>query len=367
MEELHAMANTKFGRTVLETIQVQLQTKDDPRPEIVRLLDELIKDTTTQKVNEEADYRKYVAFYNGEVKRLEAEIDADEAVVKSAEARLPEAEKELQTEEDKIAATKKLIESLEKDLADKTAIRKRQHANWEIIDARYAKLISILQRVEAIIAGRVSARKAGKGAFVEKVANTELVNALAELKEEITADQEDVDGHSEIVSFIATKAQNLMDLSPEEAVKEAGDALNFVIHICRKYQLKYAQEREDDAHIELERKLNFTAYRDEQLQTIAHENTVLAIAEKIAADRRDEITDLKVRISEANARLDQARDDLKVLHANYKARTEQNKTLVKQLTEELALLDKILDIVNKRLTHLRANVEQAIIHSSIKA
>jgi hypothetical protein len=56
LDQLQEMANTKFGKTVLETIQVELQTNADPRPKIIQLLDELISDTTTQRTTNTKDF-----------------------------------------------------------------------------------------------------------------------------------------------------------------------------------------------------------------------------------------------------------------------------------------------------------------------
>jgi len=364
LDQLTSMAQSKFGRTVLETIQVQLQTKDDPRPEIVRLLDELNKDTATQKSTEEKDFAAYEKNAEAEQKRLREQIAHDEGVVKASEARLVDAKKELHAAESKIAATEKLIAAFKEVLAQKTAIRNRQHANWEIIDARYAKLISILKEVERLLRNRVSARK---GSFIEKKADTEFSNALAELKESIAQESEDVDGQNQIVSFLASKAQEMMNLTPEEASAEAGSGLQTVINICVKYQIKYENDREEDAHIELERKLNFTAFRDSQLQRIAVQEDILATTKRQAADLEAEITDLNTRVSEANARISSNTASLKANIAALKQRTEDNKTLIAQLNNELDLISTILNIVNTRLHNLRKNVEQAIIHSSIKA
>jgi len=370
LDQLTSMANTKFGRTVLETIQLELQTKADPRPEIVRLLDDLIKDTTKQRDDNAAQYKKFKAEQEKIQKDAANRRDTATAVIEIASTNLTKAEKELGETEGLIKDAEKLIDTLKTDLKDKQAIRDKQHAHWEILDARYEKLISIFREVETILRNRIGARAGKKSSFLQKKATSEFINALAELKETITTENTETltEGYAQLVSFIATKAQNyLTKITPESADAEAQSGLESVVRLCVKYQTKYENDRSEDAHIELERKLNFTAYKDAQLQKIAVHEDELATLNRRKADLELEISNLKQTISDAKTSKAQAIEDLKNSKIALKQATDNYEALEKQLSEELTLLNKILDIVNTRLTNLRKNVEKAIINSSIKA
>lgn len=366
MDRLSQVASSKFGKTILETIQVELQTKEDSRPIIVKLLEELINETTTAQQNHDsriANTRKTEAENQ---KQLRAQISFLTERINNNTAAQGEAETDLDKAEDAEKEKIKEIEEFQRQLDAAIAQRKKEQAAFEKKDAKYDKLLAVLAEVRKVITSRQNARK-GASSFLEKKASSQLINALAEIKESLKTESfsQVSEGYGSMISFIATKAQNL--LTPEQADANAESGLQSVVDLLDKLSNKFRNEKEEAIRVNEQRKREFERRREDLSNSISNANIELATIRREISTLKNTIANLKEQIAQDKTNRGIAETDLQASIKLLKEANEEYDKMTKQRNEELKILREVLEIVQTRLQNLRKNVEQAIINANIKA
>jgi predicted translin family RNA/ssDNA-binding protein len=114
---LQKIASTSFGKTILETIQVELKSKDDPRPRIIELLEEIeneiIQDQAAADAGHQADtdhHNAVVDQIEGELSDLESDLDENTQLASDLQTGIDQANADLSTQND-------LIDSYNAELA----------------------------------------------------------------------------------------------------------------------------------------------------------------------------------------------------------------------------------------------------------
>jgi len=364
--KLQRIAGTKFGKSILETIQVELQTKEDPRPTILTLIQELIDETNQAQAAHDARIERErqactteQEHLAGEIERLDAAIKADTITLGQKETALEEGEANRDAKEQEISGYEAEITRLDNQRAS-------EQAEYEKRDAKYAKLLEVLRKVRQYIQTRLDTRYE-TGAFLQKKATTEIYNSLAEIKETVSSASFAIQspGYARMISFIASKAQQALSETPGEAdaysEKRFGDILSVIDDLIAKFE----GERKDNS--------------DLNDSNIALYNKNRGIVENDLSDARGDLSvinqnieALRVAISSLNGRLASNKADLessKTQLENSKERCENQEneyaTLSQQRTDELALLREVKQIVQEELSGLRETTEEAIKNSDI--
>lgn len=199
-------SHTKFGQTILETIQVELETSADPRPRILELINNLLKETQDAQENDDKEHKtnmdaceKEQASLNARITDLGNQITADQGYLATNQTKKGQKEEEHQGYVDEIERLKGLIEQLDTNRAKEAAAYKKR-------DEKFAKILEVLEKVRQYIQNRVDTRDA---TFLQKKETGDLYNSLSQIKETVTSSTFAIlsPGYSRMINFIATKAQ----------------------------------------------------------------------------------------------------------------------------------------------------------------
>jgi len=350
---LQKINSSSFGKTILETIQVELQSKDDPRPRIITLLQELEQELITDQQQADAGHDADVETNDDLVSAINDELESLGESLAEWEDQQDDLEAELEQDRADLATQADLHDTYEAELEAATAARETNQATWEAQDAKYGRVLEVLGQVRAVITERLASRYNSE--FIQ-TSHKELLSNLAQVKENINAKsfKKSSPGFAKLANFLAVKVENALRDDEDE---EAEAALTTVVTLIDSLA----------AGIEAER-TSATAFNEADQaafdEASSRLNTAISSATASIDNLDNAITDLSARLStvtgdiaDAASRVDELNEQLLNQQASFAQLEDAYRTSTHDRTEQLQLIQEVLEIVQNQLTGLRQYAE----------
>lgn len=356
---LQKIAATSFGKTILETIQVELKSKDDPRGRIIELLEELeqqlIQDQATADAGFQADtdhHNALVDSIESELSDLESDLEENTQLSSDLQSAIDQATADLQTQND-------LIDSYNAELSSAEDAWETADASWQAADHKYGRILDVLGQVRGVITQRLANRYNQE--FLQ-TAHNQIIGNFAQIKESVNdkAFKKLSPGFSRLISFITMKVESHLtqDLSPED--EEAEAELTSIVTLIDSIAAGVEQERVAAADFHDNQQQTWEATSEDL-------NTKLSTSQSSVDNLDNQLTDLNARLSTAQTdiandedRIAQLEDQLATENAAYNALSSGYSTSTHDRTAQLELIQEVLDIVQNQLTGLREYAEDYI-------
>lgn len=201
----------------METIQVELQSKDDPRPRIITLLQELEQELITDQEEADAGHQADADTNDEITHAINDELETLNDNLADWEDQQDDLEAELDQDRADKATQADLLDTYNAELDAATAARETNQETWESQDARFGRVLDVLGQVRAVITERLASRYNSE--FIQ-TSRKELLSSLAQVKENINAKsfKKSSPGFSKLANFLAVKVENaLRDDEDDEA------------------------------------------------------------------------------------------------------------------------------------------------------
>lgn len=353
---LQKINSSAFGKTILETIQVELQSKDDPRPRIITLLQELEQELITDQQEADAGHDADVETNDSITSSITNELASLADNLATWEDQQESLEEELEQNRADLATQGDLLDTYESELEAATAARETNQATWEAQDAKYARVLEVLGQVRSIITERLASRYNSE--FIQ-TSHKELLSNLAQVKENINhkSFKKASPGFAKLANFLAVKVESALRDDEDE---DAEAALTTVVTLIDSIS----------AGIEAER-TSATAFNEADQaafdETSGRLNTAISSTTASIDNLDNTITDLSARLStvtgdiaDAASRVDELNEQLLNQQASFAQLEEAYRTSTHDRTEQLQLIQEVLEIVQNQLTGLRQYAEDYI-------
>jgi septal ring factor EnvC (AmiA/AmiB activator) len=356
---LQKIAANSFGKTILETIQVELKSKDDPRPRIIELLEEIeneiIQDQAAADAGHQADtdhHNAVVDQIEGELSDLESDLDENTQLASDLQTGIDQANADLSTQND-------LIDSYNAELASAEDAWNTVDEAWSTADNKYGRILDVLGQVRGIITQRLATRY---NAEFLQAAHSQILGSFAQVKESVNdkAFKRMSPGFSRLISFITMKVESHLSQDQTEEDEEAQAELTSIVTLIDSIAAGVEQERvanndwHDDQHQQW----------DDISSTLS---TSISAAQSSVDNLDNQITDLTARLSTANTdisndsdRIAQLEDQLSTENNAFATLSADYSTSTHDRTAQLELIQEVLDIVENQLSGLRQYAEDYI-------
>jgi len=356
---LNKIASTSFGKTILETIQVELKSKDDPRGRIIQLLqdleEQLIQDQATADAGFQADtdhHNSLVDDIEGELSDLSDDLAENTQLASDLQSAIDQANADLQTQND-------LIDSYNTELSAAQDAWETADASWAAADQKYGRILDVLGQVRGIITQRLATRYESE--FLQS-AHNQIIGTFAQIKDSVNdkAFKRMSPGFSRLISFITMKVEAHLTQEQTDEDAEAEAELTSIVTLIDSIAAGVEQERVASGNFHD----NASQAWDEASSDL---NTKLSSAQSSVDNLDNQITDLSARLNTANGdishdedRIAQLDDQLATENAAYSALSNGYSTSTHDRTAQLELIQEVLDIVQNQLTGLRSYAEDYI-------
>lgn len=276
----------------METIQVELKSKDDPRPRIIELLNELenqlIQDQATADAGFAADtdhHNALVSDMEGELSDLNSDLDEQTSLASDLQSSLDQANADLDTQNG-------LIDSYNTELSAAQDAWEAADEAWQAADAKYARILDVLGQVRGVITQRLATRYNQE--FLQ-TAKSQIIGTFAQIKESVAdkAFKKMSPGFSRLISFITMKVEAHLQQDESAEDEEAEAELTSIVTLIDSIAAGVEQERvaagnfHDDA----------SAAWDDASSDL---NAKISAATSSVDNLDNEITDLTARLATAN-------------------------------------------------------------------
>jgi len=356
---LNKIASTSFGKTILETIQVELKSKDDPRGRIIQLLqdleEQLIQDQATADAGFQADtdhHNSLVDDIEGELSDLSDDLAENTQLASDLQSAIDQANADLQTQND-------LIDSYNNELSAAQDAWETADASWAAADQKYGRILDVLGQVRGIITQRLATRYESE--FLQS-AHNQIIGTFAQIKDSVNdkAFKRMSPGFSRLISFITMKVEAHLTQEQTDEDAEAEAELTSIVTLIDSIAAGVEQERVASG--------NFHDNASQAWDAASSDlNTKLSSAQSSVDNLDNQITDLSARLNTANGdishdedRIAQLDDQLATENAAYSALSSGYSTSTHDRTAQLELIQEVLDIVQNQLTGLRSYAEDYI-------
>jgi len=356
---LQKIASTAFGKTILETIQVELKSKDDPRPRIIELLEDLENQLIQAQATEDANFQASTDHFNarvasieGELSDLASDLEDNTQVVADTEAAIEQANADLDTKNSVLDTYSAQLDAAEQHWND-------VEAQCDAADAKYGRILDVLGQVRSIITQRLATRYDQE--FLQ-AAHEQILGSFAQVKESVNdkAFKKLSPGFAKLVAFITSKVEAHITQVDSEEDEEAAAELTSIVTLIDSIAAGVEQER-----------VAYSDLKDNESQAWDSANRDLTQA--ISDVNRDidnldnSLTDLNAQLATANTQIDQdedrvadLEDQLATENANQQNLSDGYSRDTHDRTAQLEVIQEVLDIVNNQLTGLRQYAEDYI-------
>jgi chromosome segregation ATPase len=355
---LQKIAASTFGKTILETIQVELKSKDDPRPRIIELLEDLenqlIQDQATADSGFQTDTDHHNALVDqieGELSDLNSDLDANTQLASDTQTAIDQANADLSTQQDLIDSYNAEHDSAEQAWDDVDSA-------WSAADNKYNRILDVLGQVRGIITQRLATRYNQEFLQVK----SQLVGNFAQIKESVQdkAFKRMSPGFSRLISFITAKVEAHLTQDESAEDEEAEAELTTIVTLIDSIAAGVEQEQVANNN-----------WHDDQYQqwqdTDASLTAAISAAQSSVDNLDNQLTDLGARLDTANTdisndsdRISQLEDQLATENAAYTSLSNDYSTSTHDRTAQLELIQEVLDIVQNQLSGLRSYAEDYI-------
>jgi chromosome segregation ATPase len=345
---LSKIAATDFGKTILETIQVEMETSEDPRPKIIELLNELKDEALAAQQQADTDISRTREGCTSAIDEIKAVIGRLDQSLTDDNAELIEKRLRL---EDRNAAEHGLsttIGGFETELAGVEDARVHNQALFEEKDAKFQKILDVLRQVRTWIADRRDTR-------YQFLQQNQVVTAFAEVRSEEFLKLSP--GFGRLINFLATKVENHLSQTPDE---QADAGLNAIVAVIDDLITSFQEEKalnvqfnNDDIHSYEETKGRLEG-------EIAHNKGALSAIQAEIANLIQRIGELEGAIKSNGELLEGKKGELTLTEASCEEQEQAYQRTTADRNEELGIIQEVLDIVNNQLTGLREFTENYI-------
>jgi chromosome segregation ATPase len=350
---LQKINSNAFGKTILETIQVELQSKEDPRPRIIELLQELEQELITDQEEADAGHDADVETNDEITSAIDDELESLSENLGEWEDQQDDLEAELEQDRADLATQGDLLDTYNSELEAATAARETNAATWASQDAKYGRVLDVLGQVRSVITERLASRYNSE--FIQ-TSKKQLLSNLAQVKDNINAKsfKKSSPGFAKLAAFLAVKVENALN-DPEDDDAEA--ALTTVVTLIDSLAAGIEAERTSGQAFD---EADQAAFEDASSRLTTAISTATA-----AIDNLDNlITDLTARLSTvtgdiagAASRVDELNEQLLTQQASFAQLEDAYRTSTHDRTEQLQLIQEVLEIVQNQLTGLRQYAE----------
>jgi len=356
---LQKIAGSSFGKTILETIQVELKSKDDPRPRIISLLqdleNQLIQDQATADAGNQADtdhHNSVVSNIDGELSELSSDFNTNTQVASDTQTAIDQATADLSTQND-------LIDSLNAQLSSEEDNWNNVDSTWAAADSKYTRILDVLGQVRGIITQRLATRYNTE--FLQ-VAHNEILGNFAQIKESVNdkAFKKMSPGFSRLISFITMKVEAHLTQDESSEDQEAEAELTSIVTLIDSIAAGVEQEQVANN--------NWHSDASEHWDDVsASLGSQISNAQSSVDNLDTQLTNLNAQLATANTdisndsdRIAQLQDQLATENAAFASLSSDYSTSTHDRTAQLELIQEVLDIVNNQLTGLRQYAEDYI-------
>jgi chromosome segregation ATPase len=354
---LQKINSNAFGKTILETIQVELQTKDDPRPSIITLLQELEQELITDQQEADAAFSENESSNDDILDGIHEEQSSLEDNLSDWEDQQSDLEAELSGDEAELATNADLLDNYNAELDAHTAALETAQSTWDSANSRYGRILDVLGQVRAVITERLASRYNAE--FIQ-TSHKQLLSNLAQVKENINAKsfKKSSPGFSKLAAFLAAKVETALKDDDDDAEVEA--ALTSVVTLIDSLAQGVESERTDaQAAFELAQ----STFDDASSRL----NNAISTTTAAIDNLDNQVTDLKARlatvtsdIASAASRLDDLNEQELTQEASFAQLQDAYRTSTHDRTDQLQLIQEVLEIVQNQLTGLRQYAEDYI-------
>lgn len=351
--KLQKITSTTFGKTIMETIQVELQSKADPRPKILSLLEDLERELIDQQQTADDDFKALslknsmlIGSIQGELNGLGNKIAEESNLAQSLNNQISSTQQQLD-------GLNSLIDSLSKQLEDLTANRASGQETFEHASAKLAHVIEVLNQVRAVITSRLAAR----GAEFLQVSKKELHQNFVEIKKHIESSKfkKAAPGFAKMISFIASKVEaHIKNPSDDE---EAGNLLTSVVTLIDNLvgaiqsELTLLTENNQNAADDYNRaSQDINNQLTEKTQERDLQSTTLT-------DLKGQLAQVEADLQTDNARVVDLNGQLQSEDSSFQQLTNAYQKTTHDRNDNLALIQQVHELVQTKLTGLRQYAE----------
>jgi chromosome segregation ATPase len=350
---LQKINSNAFGKTILETIQVELKSKDDPRPRIITLLQELEQELITDQQEADSAFQSDAETNSDLIDAINSELSSLDDNLSEWESQQSDLAAELSQDQADKATQADLLDTYNAELDAATSARETNQETWEAQDARFGNILDVLGQVRAVITERLASRYNSE--FIQ-TSRKELLSSLSQVKENINAKsfKKSSPGFSKLANFLAVKVESALKQDEDD---EAEAALTTVVTLIDSLAAGVEAER---TSAQAFNEADESAFSD----TSSRLNTAISTATANIDNLDNEITDLTARlatvtsdIANAASRVDDLNAQLLTQQASFAQLQNAYTTSTHDRTEQLQLIQEVLEIVQNQLTGLRQYAE----------
>jgi len=355
---LKRLSTTRLGKTLLDTIQIELKANSgvDPRPRILALLNEIQDETNGQIQN----LNDNIAAVREECQSTQAQLSSDIEGLNNQiradtleQAAVSEDLASLQSQFDDASA---LAANYQSQLDALNAIRAERQAAYEQENARLQKIRSVLEQTRAFISDRLDQRQSPS--FLQRN------NVLIEVKKKVMSKefQAAAPGWGKFINFLATKALSKLRESPDE---QAEGALGSIINVIDDLLDNTNQNIAARNAAELAEVAAYESARDNLQDVINTTNAQLASLQLNIGLDQDRLNALAAALDNNNAILVNKQTDLENSEQTCQQREEEYSEAFTQRTQEAEIIQEVKQIIENALTNLSVAVEDVINSASV--
>jgi len=331
----------------------KLQSKDDPRPRIIELLQELEQELITDQQEADAAHSSDVDTNDDITGGIDAELSSIDSNLSDWEDQQSDLEAELSQDQADLATQADLLDTYNSELDAATAARETNQETWEAQDAKYGKILDVLAQVRAVITERLASRYNSE--FIQ-TSHKQLLSNLAQVKEHINHKnfKKASPGFSKLANFLAVKVENALRDDEDD---EAEAALTTVVTLIDSLSAGVEAER---TNAQAFNEADESSFDDASSRL----NTAISTATASIDNLDNLITDIQSRLSTVTAdiagaasRKDDLNSQLLTQQAAFAQLSDAYSASTHDRTDQLQLIQEVLEIVQNQLTGLRQYAE----------
>jgi len=350
---LKRLSSTKLGKTLIDTIQIELKanTEVDPRPRILQLLNEIQDETYGQIQNLNDNIAAVRDDCSSTQNQLASDINDLNSQIEAETIEQAAVSADLANLQDQYSAAVSLGQAYQAQLDALNTLRAERQAAYEHENARLQKIRSVLEQTRAFISDRLDQRQ--NPSFLQRN------NVLIEVKRKVMSKefQAAAPGWGKFINFLATKALSKLKDSPDE---QAENGLSNIINVIDDLQDNNNQNILARNAAEQSEVAAYESAKSNLEDVITTTNAQIASLELNIGLDQDRLTSLTAALENNNAILVNKQADLEASQQSCHQKEEEYSEAFSQRTQEAEVIQEVKQIIENHLTNLNAAVESVI-------
>jgi peptidoglycan hydrolase CwlO-like protein len=355
---LQKIAKTSFGQSILETIQVEIQTNDDPRPRLLEILAALEEGVIASQAEADADFKVATDRHTNFLDATNADLAATTESLTNNLQNQNDWSASLAEKTQSLECANYALADLQKRSDDADANRAAEQEAWEAADNKMQTIIDVLNQVRSVITQRLNSRMDSE--FLQH-AHKEIMGTFSQVKETVhsKAFKKLSPGFSKMVGFITMKVESALK-QDIDADADATDGLTRIIDLIDSLLAGVQETKAASNDHNNQQKESYEAVHEDltsQISTVTSnvdnlKNEISTLEGNLSAVAGD-IERQQTHVAELNQQLVDESGLWADCDAKYSATTHDR-------TEQLDVLKEVRDIVENQLSGLRDYAENYI-------